>query len=193
MNKSISTSHQGNTHFQEFMLNHPNVPSCTHVINRNNNNHIPQSQSFTLAKGTHQSIMSNVFLFVIYCLHHSGFLSCFSTFHFSDGWTKNDLVYSWYKYGPVQIPGNLSLPGGFKLGGYSHDYCDVITATGEYSCLQVDLTFARQLSFFIVTVYIPCSMTVSVSWLSFWLDHKAVSGVYHDIYPMANRSQTTQC
>ena len=34
--------------------------------------------------------------------------------------------------------------------------------------------FARQLSFFIVTVYIPCSMTVSVSWMSFWLDHKAV-------------------
>ena len=32
--------------------------------------------------------------------------------------------------------------------------------------------FARQLSFFIVTVYIPCSMTVSVSWMSFWLDHK---------------------
>merc|ERR1719323_594365 len=33
----------------------------------------------------------------------------------SYGWTKNDLVYSWYRYGPVQIPGNLSLPGGFKL------------------------------------------------------------------------------
>ena len=36
------------------------------------------------------------------------------------------------------------------------------------------LLFARQLSFFIVTVYVPCSMTVSVSWMSFWLDHKAV-------------------
>ena len=36
--------------------------------------------------------------------------------------------------------------------------------------------FARQLSFFLVTVYVPCSMTVSVSWMSFWLDHKAVSG-----------------
>jgi len=92
----------------------------------------------------------------------------------SYGWTKNDLEYSWYERGPVQIPGNLSLPGGFKLGGYNNSYCDVVTATGEYSCLQVDLTFARQLSFFIVTVYIPCSMTVSVSWLSFWLDHKAV-------------------
>ena len=35
------------------------------------------------------------------------------------------------------------------------------------------LLFARQLSFFIVTVYVPCSMTVSVSWMSFWLDHKS--------------------
>ena len=25
-------------------------------------------------------------------------------------------------------------------------------------------------------VYVPCVMTVSVSWMSFWLDHKAVSG-----------------
>jgi len=92
----------------------------------------------------------------------------------SYGWTKSDLVYSWIDRGPVQIPGNLSLPGGFKLGGYGNQYCDVKTATGEYSCLQVDLMFARQLSFFIVTVYVPCSMTVSVSWMSFWLDHKAV-------------------
>ena len=50
--------------------------------------------------------------------------------------------------------------------------------SGEYSCLQVDLMFARQLSFFIVTVYVPCSMTVSVSWMSFWLDHKAVSQIF---------------
>ena len=49
------------------------------------------------------------------------------------------------------------------------------TFLGEYSCLQVDLMFARQLSFFVVTIYVPCSMTVTVSWFSFWLDHKAVS------------------
>ena len=29
-----------------------------------------------------------------------------------------------------QIPRNLSLPGGFKLGGFGNEYCDVITATG---------------------------------------------------------------
>ena len=48
-----------------------------------------------------------------------------------DGWTKDDLVYSWYEVGPVQIGGNLTLPGGFKLGGYGNQYCDVITATGN--------------------------------------------------------------
>ena len=45
---------------------------------------------------------------------------------------------------------------------------------GSYSCLRVELTFARQLSFFIVTIYVPCFMIVGVSWMSFWIDHKAV-------------------
>lgn len=57
----------------------------------------------------------------------------------SDGWTKNDLVYVWKDSGPVQIPKNLSLPGGFKLSGFGNQYCDVITATGKNfaSCLQL--------------------------------------------------------
>ena len=80
----------------------------------------------------------------------------------------------WKDENPVQLAGNLSLPGGFKLGAYGSKYCDVITATGAYSCLRVELLFVRQLSFFVVTVYVPCTMTVSVSWMSFWLDHKAV-------------------
>ena len=49
----------------------------------------------------------------------------------SDGWTKNDLVYVWKEGNPVQLAGNLSLPGGFKLGAFGSQYCDVITATGQ--------------------------------------------------------------
>ena len=49
--------------------------------------------------------------------------------------------------------------------------------SGAYSCLRVELTFARQLSFFIVTIYVPCFMIVVVSWMSFWIDHKAVSAI----------------
>ena len=54
-------------------------------------------------------------------------------------------------------------------------YTKLILITGAYSCLRVVLVFARQLSFFIFTIYIPCFMIVIVSWMSFWIDHKAVS------------------
>ena len=53
-------------------------------------------------------------------------------------------------------------------------YCDVVTATGEYSCLQVNLLFDREISFYIITIYLPCFMIVVVSWFSFWIDHKSV-------------------
>jgi len=92
----------------------------------------------------------------------------------SYGWTMNDLIYQWKEQNPVQMVANLSLPGGFKMDSFDNKNCDVKTATGAYSCLRVVLTFARQLSFFIVTIYIPCFMIVIVSWMSFWIDHKAV-------------------
>jgi len=94
----------------------------------------------------------------------------------SYGWTTDDLIYNWKGIGPVQIAKgiNESLPGGFKLDNFTDLRCDVKTTTGAYSCLRVQYTFARQLSFFIVTIYIPCFMIVVVSWMSFWIDHKAV-------------------
>ena len=46
---------------------------------------------------------------------------------------------------------------------------------GEYSCLQVDLLFAREVSYYIITIYLPTLMIVIVSWFSFWIDHKSVS------------------
>jgi len=92
----------------------------------------------------------------------------------SYGWAKNDLEYMWKGADALQFAGNLSLPGGFKMANSSSKYCDVVTATGTYSCLRVDLVFARELSFYIVTIYVPCFMIVVVSWFSFWLDYKAV-------------------
>merc|ERR1719376_986099 len=35
------------------------------------------------------------------------------------------------------------------------------------------MQFKRQLSYYVVTIYIPTFMTVCVSWMSFWLDHKS--------------------
>ena len=51
----------------------------------------------------------------------------------------------------------------------------ILCNSGDYSCLTVDMTFKRQLSYYIITIYIPTFMIVMVSWMSFWLDHKSVS------------------
>ena len=35
------------------------------------------------------------------------------------------------------------------------------------------MTGLHQLSYYVFTIYIPTFMTVCVSWMSFWLDHKS--------------------
>ena len=50
-----------------------------------------------------------------------------------------------------------------------------MTISGAYSCLRVQLEFGREVSFFLQTIYFPCFIIVIVSWMSFWIDHKAVS------------------
>ena len=37
---------------------------------------------------------------------------------------------------------------------------------GEYSCLTVDLTFKREFSYYLLTIYVPCCMLVIVSWVN---------------------------
>ena len=70
------------------------------------------------------------------------------------------------------VPG-LHLPR-FTLEQYKSAYCDVITNTGKYSCLKVELIFKREFSYYLLTIYVPCCMLVIVSWVSFWLDPNAV-------------------
>ncbi|TRY69062.1 hypothetical protein TCAL_04138, partial [Tigriopus californicus] len=81
----------------------------------------------------------------------------------SYGWTTGDLQYIWKTLEPVQIVKDLHLPR-FTLEKY----------ISEYSCLTVDLTFKREFSYYLLTIYVPCCMLVIVSWVSFWLDPNAV-------------------
>ena len=68
-----------------------------------------------------------------------------------------------------------------------------LSLPGAYSCLRVKLTFARQLSFFIVTIYIPCFMIVIVSWMSFWIDYKAVSLMCQYLHAQFTYADTIEC
>jgi len=91
----------------------------------------------------------------------------------SYGWATDDLIYKWKDVDPVQIVPGLHLPR-FTLEQYKSAYCNVITNTGEYSCLKVELIFKREFSYYLITIYVPCCMLVIVSWVSFWLDQNAI-------------------
>jgi|SRR6218665_2538849 len=46
--------------------------------------------------------------------------------------------------------------------------------TGNYSRLACKFLFVRSLGYYIIQIYIPSSLIVVLSWVSFWLDRNAV-------------------
>jgi hypothetical protein len=64
----------------------------------------------------------------------------------------------------------INLPQTINWANYSR----LLSLSGEYSCLTVDLVFKRQFSYYLITIYVPGCMLVIVSWVSFWLDPHAV-------------------
>ncbi|CEF61252.1 GluClalpha [Strongyloides ratti] len=93
----------------------------------------------------------------------------------SYAYTDADIEYQWKEDNPVQKKKGLesSLPS-FQLSNVSTTYCTSKTNTGSYSCLRTILTFQRQFSYYLLQLYIPSCMLVSVSWISFWLDKGAI-------------------
>jgi len=45
---------------------------------------------------------------------------------------------------------------------------------GDYSRLACHLLFVRRLGYYLIQIYIPSSLIVVLSWISFWLDRNAV-------------------
>ena len=45
--------------------------------------------------------------------------------------------------------------------------------TGNYSRLTCEIQFIRQMSFYVINVYIPASLIVVISWVSFWINRGA--------------------
>ncbi|KAK6024759.1 Neurotransmitter-gated ion-channel transmembrane region [Ostertagia ostertagi] len=102
----------------------------------------------------------------------------------SYAYTDTDIEYRWKETDPVQLKDGLnsSLPS-FQLNNVSFSpftyhvsttYCTSKTNTGTYSCLRTVLELRRQFSYYLLQLYIPSTMLVIVSWVSFWLDRSAV-------------------
>lgn len=50
--------------------------------------------------------------------------------------------------------------------------CDIII--GNFTCLEVILSFRRRLGYYLFHTYIPTCLIVVMSWISFWIRPEAV-------------------
>lgn len=48
-----------------------------------------------------------------------------------------------------------------------------LTTEGNYSRLACDIQFVRSMGYYLIQIYIPSSLIVVISWVSFWLNRNA--------------------
>jgi len=78
------------------------------------------------------------------------------------------LDYEWKAVNPVQRAPSMGVDN-MEVSSHNTSYCDVMTSTGTYSCLSLDLTMTRHSSYQVLTIYIPYTMVIVVSYSVFWL------------------------
>ncbi|CAD6187871.1 unnamed protein product [Caenorhabditis auriculariae] len=85
-------------------------------------------------------------------------------------------------YDPIRFNPAIDLPE-FHIRSLDDDYCNgtfFYTLThnssrrGDFSCLQGLLNLKRAIGFHLVQSYIPTALIVAISWVSFWIDRRAV-------------------
>nr|ALS46608.1 GABA gated chloride channel RDL2 [Tetranychus cinnabarinus] len=91
----------------------------------------------------------------------------------SYGYSMRDIKYVWSKGNKsVDVQGDVTLPQ-FKIMGHEQESAIAALTTGNYSRLICKIKFSRSLGFYLIQIYIPASLIVVISWVSFWLHRNA--------------------
>ncbi|CAF0717919.1 unnamed protein product [Brachionus calyciflorus] len=93
----------------------------------------------------------------------------------SYGFRMEDIKYKWaagLNTSAVDVAPTIELPQ-LKYKEYKLIERQFRLSTGLYSRLTMKLYFVRSLGYFITQIYIPSTLLVALSWVSFWLDRTA--------------------
>ena len=50
---------------------------------------------------------------------------------------------------------------------------DISSVPGQFSVLHARFILRRHMGYFLINVYVPCSLLVILSWVSFWINREA--------------------
>lgn len=85
----------------------------------------------------------------------------------------SDIRYKWARGATsVGVSHDVSLPQ-FKVLGYRQKDFEISLLTGNYSRLACEIQFVRSMGYYLIQIYIPSSLIVIMSWVSFWLNRNA--------------------
>uniref|UniRef100_A0A0K0EDH7 Gamma-aminobutyric acid receptor subunit beta n=1 Tax=Strongyloides stercoralis TaxID=6248 RepID=A0A0K0EDH7_STRER len=113
---------------------------------------------------------------ILFPLTYIVFNIIYWSYYFSirDGYTTADIDYFWGSKRGVEESNivkfdNFSLPQ-FKRTAYKMITAKATTSSGSYIRLKVQITFTRQIGFYLMNIIVPSILIVTISWVSFWLD-----------------------
>ncbi|XP_075251232.1 gamma-aminobutyric acid receptor subunit beta-like isoform X3 [Convolutriloba macropyga] len=92
------------------------------------------------------------------------------------GYTSDDITYQW-KYDPKTFPIVLAQDitlSNFRVINFTCRSWDRSLSTGNWSTLGAKFVFGRNTLYFIIQMYIPSTLIVMVSWVSFWVGRSSV-------------------
>lgn len=91
----------------------------------------------------------------------------------SYGYNTRDINYRWEKGNEsVSLDGKIELPQ-FKVLGFKMGQTVQSLSSGDYIRLYCEVHFVRSMGYYLIQIYIPASLIVIISWVSFWLHRNA--------------------
>lgn len=91
----------------------------------------------------------------------------------SYGYNTRDIDYRWERGNQsVSLSGKIELPQ-FKVLGFRMGHELQSLSSGDYIRLYCEIHFVRSMGYYLIQIYIPASLIVIISWVSFWLHRNA--------------------
>lgn len=91
----------------------------------------------------------------------------------SYGYNTRDIDYRWERGdASVSLQTNIELPQ-FKILGFKMGQEIQNLSSGDYIRLYCEIHFVRSMGYYLIQIYIPASLIVMISWVSFWLHRNA--------------------
>ncbi|XP_047487685.1 glycine receptor subunit beta-type 4-like [Penaeus chinensis] len=89
--------------------------------------------------------------------------------------TMKELSLSWKSDAPIKMYKNMRMPQ-FEMEEIVPTTCQESFQIGNYSCLVAEFHMRRAIGFHLVQSYLPTTLIVVISWVSFWMDVDSVPG-----------------